>query len=105
MAKILASAEFEDEVLNSNLPVLVDFFATWCGPCKIVAPALDEISGEMEGKAKVLKIDVDQSGQIADKYNVRSVPTLMFFKNGEVKDKIIGAAQKEAIVSKLEGLL
>lgn len=105
MSKIVASIEFESEVLKSEVPVVVDFFATWCGPCKMIAPTLEEISGEMTGKAKVIKVDIDSSGDLATAYNVRSVPTLMFFKNGEVADKIVGVTQKESIVSKLNGLM
>lgn len=105
MAKIIASVEFEKEVLKSSVPVMVDFFATWCGPCKMIAPAIDEISAELEGKAKVIKIDVDNDKDLAKSYDVKSIPTLVFFKNGQIEDKIVGAVPKEDIVAKLNGIL
>lgn len=105
MSKIVASIEFENEVLKSDVPVVVDFFANWCGPCKQLAPALDEISGEMAGKAKVIKVDTDSSGDLAVAYNVKMLPTLLFFKNGEVADRIVGVTHKDSIVSKLNGLM
>lgn len=105
MAKIIASVEFEDEVLKSNVPVVVDFFATWCGPCKMIAPTIDEISAEVEGKAKVIKIDIDNDKDLATSYGVKSIPTLVFFKNGEITDKIVGAVPKEDIIAKLNGII
>ncbi|KAI4453771.1 Thioredoxin [Holotrichia oblita] len=105
MAKIIAGVEFENEVLKSDLPVMVDFYAEWCGPCKMIAPSLEALSQEMAGKAKVVKVDIDKESDIVTTYNIRSVPTLMFFKNGEVVDKIIGAVPKEVIFDKMNLLL
>ena len=103
MAKIISGSEFENEVLKSNLPVMVDFFAEWCMPCKMIAPSVEEISQETVGKAKVVKIDIDDPTaiEIAMKFNVRSVPTLMFFKNGEPVDIVVGAVPKETMEEKL----
>lgn len=105
MAKQLTTQEFQSEVLESTEPVLVDFFATWCGPCKMMAPVIDQLSEEMNGKAKVYKIDVDQARDIAAKYSIMSVPTLVFFKNGEVADQIIGAAPKDRLIEKINELI
>lgn len=102
MAKVINSNEFNSEVLNSKEVVLVDFSAEWCGPCKMLAPIIDELSKEMEGKSKVFKMDVDQSGDIAQKYNIMNVPTVMIFKNGEVVEKVVGFQPKEVLKSKLE---
>ena len=102
MAKELNSIEFENEVLNSKEPVLIDFSATWCGPCKMLAPIVEELSEEMEGKAKVFKMDVDKCGDIAQKYQVMAVPTVIIFKNGEVAEKIVGFQPKDVLKNKLE---
>lgn len=102
MSKVIGSDLFENEVLKSGTPVLVDFFATWCGPCKMIAPALEEISAEMQGVVKVIKVDIDASVDLARKYDVRSVPTLMIFKGGEPVDRIIGAYPKDMIVERIE---
>ena len=102
MAKVINSNEFQKDVLNGNGTVLVDFFAEWCGPCKMIAPALEELSSEMEGKAKIFKVDVDKSGDLAQKYGVMGVPTLMIFKNGEAVDKMVGFQPKQHLKSKLE---
>ncbi|MDR2903135.1 MAG: thioredoxin [Clostridiales bacterium] len=105
MAKVIAGIEFENEVLKSDLPVLVDFFAEWCGPCKMIAPSLEALSQEMAGRAKVVKIDIDQANEIVSTYGIRSVPTLMFFKNGEIVDKIVGAVPKETMIAKINGMI
>lgn len=102
MAKILNSIEFKDEVLNNNEVILVDFFADWCGPCKMVAPAIEELSKEMAGKAKVVKLDVDRSPDIAQKYGIMNIPTIMIFKNGVAVEKIVGFQPKHVLKSKLE---
>lgn len=91
MAKILQENEFESEVLQSDVPVLVDFFATWCGPCKMLAPIIDQLSEQTEGKAKVFKVDVDQCGAIASRYEVTNIPTVIVFEKGEVKQISVGA--------------
>jgi thioredoxin 1 len=105
MAKQLTPQEFQSEVLDSKELVLVDFFATWCGPCKMMAPVIDQLSEEMDGKAKIFKIDVDEARDLAAKYRIMSVPTLMFFKNGEVADQIMGAVPKDKLVDKINALV
>lgn len=99
VSEVISSADFQNKVLNSDKPVLVDFFATWCGPCKRVAPVLDEVASEVAGKASVYKVDIDKSQDIAAKYRVSSVPTMILFKNGEPVKKTIGAQPKQAIMS------
>jgi thioredoxin 1 len=98
-------ANFQQEVLNSDTPVLVDFWAVWCGPCKMIAPYVEEISGEYMGKVKVGKVDVDNNPQTAMTYGIRSIPTLLVFKGGKVVDQIIGAVPKNTIVQKIEAQL
>lgn len=95
---------FESEVMNSDLPVLIDFWATWCGPCRMIAPIVEELAEEYDGKVKIGKLDVDNNQQTAIKYGVRSIPTLLVFKNGEVKDTIIGAVPKSQISQKLDAV-
>ena len=106
MAKIeITDQNFEEEVLKSDVPVVIDFWAIWCGPCKLIAPIMDELAEEFEGRAKIGKLDVDVNQQTAIKYGVRSIPTVLYFKNGEVVDMVIGARKKEEFKSKLEKLL
>ncbi len=104
MSLVITEENFESEVISSSVPVLVDFWAPWCGPCKMIAPIVDQIASEQAGAAKVGKVDVDQCAGLASRFNVRSIPTLLFFKNGELMDTIVGAASKDAIVAKLQAL-
>ena len=99
MSEVVSSSDFQSEVLDAQGPVLVDFFATWCGPCKMLAPTLDEVAAETAGKAAVYKLDIDQSPDIAQKYGVMSVPTLMVFENGQVKNQAVGVQPKQNILS------
>ena len=101
----VTSDTFKSDVLENSLPVIVDFWATWCPPCKMIAPILEEIAGEYDGRAVVCKIDVDQNQSIAQEYDVRSIPTILFVKGGEVMDQVIGALPKSDFVSRLESLL
>jgi thioredoxin 1 len=101
----ITDANFEQEVLKSDVPVLLDFWAVWCGPCKMIAPFVQEIANEYEGKVKVGKVDVDNNPQTSMTYGIRSIPTLLIFKNGKIADQIIGAVPKNTIVNKIEGQL
>lgn len=97
MEVILTVENFETEVLKSDLPVLVDFWATWCGPCRMIAPIIEEIANDYEGKIKVGKINVDEQGELAVKYGISSIPTLLLFKGGEVVKKTLGYMPKDAV--------
>jgi len=107
MAKALAvtDATFEAEVLKSDKPVLVDFWAEWCGPCRMIGPVVEEMAGEYEGKAKIAKVDVDSNPQISVKFGIRSIPTLLIFKNGEIVDQIVGAVPKAHLKKQLDAQL
>lgn len=105
MAIELTDSNFDELVLKSDKPVLVDFWAEWCGPCRMVAPIVAEIGTEYEGKAIVGKLDVDSNPGVATKYGIRNIPTILFFKNGEVADKQVGAVPKSVLTTKIEGLL
>jgi thioredoxin 1 len=96
---------FEEEVIKSDKPVLIDFWATWCGPCRMIAPIVEEMATEYDGKAKIGKLDVDSNQQTSIKYGVRSIPTLLLFKGGELKETIIGAVPKAHLVDKLQSVL
>jgi thioredoxin 1 len=105
MALQLTETNFQSEVIDSNLPVLVDFWAEWCGPCKMIGPVIDQVSAELDGQAKVGKVNVDNARDLAVKYNVKSIPLLLFFKNGEIKDQIVGAnVTKDQLKAKLLAL-
>lgn len=105
MALQLTEENFETEVLNSSKPVLVDFWAEWCGPCKMISPLIDQLAEEMGDKAVVGKVEIDTAQALAAKYGVRSIPFLLFMKDGEVKDQIVGAnVTKESLKEKLEAL-
>ena len=104
MAKALefTDGNFEAEVLNSDKPVLVDFWAEWCGPCRMIGPVVEEMAGEYEGKAKIGKVNVDNNPDISVKYGIRSIPALLIFKNGEVVDQIVGAVPKPYLTKQLD---
>ena len=105
MAIHVTDAEFESVVLKSEVPVMVDFWAEWCGPCKMIAPIVEELSKDFEGKAKMVKVDVDNNSAVAMKYGIRNIPTLLFFKNGEVVDKQVGVVAKAALIDKINKIL
>lgn len=98
MATNVTDAQFDSEVLQSDVPVIVDFWAPWCGPCRIIAPRLDEIEKEYAGKVKIVKLNVDEERQWAGKFGVMSIPTIMLFKNGQSAGQIVGAVPKEEII-------
>ncbi len=102
---VLTDDNFSAEVLNASQPVLVDFWATWCGPCRMIAPIVQQLSSEYEGRAKVGKLDVDAAQKTAAEFGIRSIPTLLIFKEGKVADQIIGAVPKGQITEKLEAAL
>lgn len=105
MAIEITDATFESLVLKSDKPVIVDFWAVWCGPCRMVGPLVEEIGEEYSDKAMVGKVDVDTNPETARTYGIRNIPTILFFKNGEVADKQVGAVPKQKLVEKLEALL
>jgi thioredoxin 1 len=104
-AMAVTDASFEQDVLNSEIPVLVDFWAPWCGPCRMVAPVVDEIAEQYDGMVKVVKLNTDENPGIAGQYNIRSIPTLMIFKNGQRVEQVVGAVPKATLASTLEKFL
>ncbi len=101
----LTAANFQKEVLENSQPVLVDFWADWCGPCHMIAPAIEELAADFEGRAKVGKLDVDANGKIAGQYGIRSIPAILLFKDGQVVDQVVGVAPKSELTNKLNGLI
>ncbi|MFH1352427.1 MAG: thioredoxin [bacterium] len=102
---VVDDSNFQDEVLNSKIPVLVDFYADWCGPCRMIGPVVEEIAGEFEGRLKVCKLNIDGAQATAAKYRVQSIPFLGFFKDGKLVDNIVGAVPKDAIVQKIQSVI
>lgn len=105
MALEITDATFEEIVLNSDKPVLVDFWATWCGPCRMVGPVIDQVSEEYEGKAVVGKVDVDANQEFAAKYGVRNIPTVLLFHKGEIVDRKVGVSPKDAYTGAIDAVL
>lgn len=105
MAVEITDANFDEVVLNSDKPVVVDFWAAWCGPCRMVGPIIEEMATEYDGKAVIGKVDVDQNPGVSAKFGVRNIPTIIFVKNGEIVDKSVGAVPKAQLTSKLDAIL
>ena len=105
MAIAVNDSNFNEIVIKSDKAVLVDFWAPWCGPCRVIAPIVEELAAEYEGKAVIAKCDVDNSSEVPVKYGIRNIPTLLFFKNGEVVDKIVGSTSKANIIAKINSLI
>jgi thioredoxin 1 len=101
----VSDASFDSDVLKSDVPVLVDFWAVWCGPCRMIAPTVEALAGEYAGKLRVAKMNVDDNPMVPSQYGVRSIPTLILFKNGQEKDRLIGAVPKDAITQMVTGHL
>ncbi|MFV0472423.1 MAG: thioredoxin [Paludibacteraceae bacterium] len=104
MAKVFTDENVKD-IINSGKPVVIDFWAEWCGPCRLIGPILEDLANEYEGKVEIGKLNVDENIDTPNEYGIRNIPTILFFKNGELVDKQVGAAQKSAFQSKIEALL
>jgi thioredoxin 1 len=102
---VLTDANFEEEVIRSDLPVLVDFFATWCGPCKMMAPVLDELAKEYKGKLKVGKLDIDENQTTSQNFGIMSIPTIMLFKGGKTVSSLVGFRPKEALIAEIKKVI
>jgi thioredoxin 1 len=105
MAVEITDSNFSDVVMSSDKPVVVDFWAAWCGPCRMVGPLIEEMHGEYSGKAVIGKVDVDQNPGVSAQFGVRSIPTILFIKNGQVVDKVVGAVPKGTLTQKLDAIL
>ena len=101
----LTTENFDEQVLRSEQPVLVDFYADWCGPCQALGPVVDQLAADYEGRARIGKLDVDAAGEVAQRYGVQSIPTLLFVKNGEVVDQVVGAMPGSKLAEKLDSML
>ena len=99
---VIGDANFEDEIIKSDIPALVDFWAAWCGPCRAIAPTVEELASEYAGKLKVVKVDVDENQDVSIRYGVQSIPTLLVFKDGQMVERLVGAYPKAAILSKVK---
>jgi thioredoxin 1 len=104
MAIVITDSSF-DELLGAEQPLVVDFWAEWCGPCKMIAPVVEELAAEYSGKVNIGKMDVDENNEVSSRYGIRNIPTVLFFKNGQLIDKQVGATQKSALVQKIEAML
>lgn len=105
MIEVKTKEDFQKEVLEAELPVVVDFWAGWCQPCQILGPVLEELGADYQGKAKIVKVNVDEARQLAQEHQVMSIPTMLFFKNGQVADRSIGAVPKHILSQKLDSLI
>ena len=101
----LTAASFAEKIENTEGVALIDFWASWCGPCMMLAPVIDEVAADFEGKAAIYKVNVDEEGELAAKFGIMSIPTLIIFKNGEIFDKVVGVVPKDSIAAKLESAL